>query len=1436
MRNKFTPLLISVFILLLSGISICSFAEKKHEKFVAKPFENKVFIEEHGQFTQRATENGITLPEKVKFGVENGEFYAYFSPSGLTFQFAEYKPIERKDGEDEKEKEGEKEADGPKFERVWHSVNLKFLNANPQAEVVAGEKVHEYYNYAGFNNSAQYNFVPAYKTIRYENLYPGVDAEFELPAEGGIKYKFIVQPGVTIPEIAYEFGGTENLALDSAGSLIINSLFGKLTDHAPSAYTSTSHQSIAVKYGLEGNRVKFQFSSSEVSSPEGIVIDPWITATTFPATNSAFEIQEDGAGNVVVMGSTSNYQVQKYSPTGVLIWTYVTASIFLGDIAVDVPGNVYIVGGYSAGKRQKLNSSGVQQWVFPGLSEEWRLAFDYSKTTLTVGGYFIDPGGNNLGRFDTSTGAISNEIVYGDETRGIATDCNGDMYSLHVTFGFAGVAASNMLKKTNANFTPAGSVTSGFLLAEAEPASGYAPNPLYGPNIYQGINALVVRGFYVYAFDGASIRRFDKTSLAFINSVNVPNGARMMCSGIAADYCGNIYAGTLNGIAVYDSTLTYQQTIAAPGVVYDILLSNAGNLLVCGAGFLASVDITCGVPAALSATTNTLCAGTGSLTAVPSGGIGPYTYLWQPNGQTTASINNPPAGNYPYVVSDAFCHTYAGTAVVNASPVAAFTSASTGVSNGGPNTVCAAGTIQFTDGSTVPAGTTLSRSWDFGDGSPVDVSQNPQHVYASPGTYTVKLIVTTNMGCSDSSTVPVQVYPLPFADFTAPSFCPGVQGSFTNQSSISSGTIASYTWNFGDGSATSNLPAPAHSYALSNTYHVGLAVTSANGCVHDTTITVLVNPSPIANFSTTNVCLGAPSVFTDLSSVASPATISSWAWDIGNNGSVDFTTPNPTYTFASAGTVNVLLTVVSSTGCLGDTLLPVTVFAGVTASFSATNVCQKVATVFTDQSTVTSGNIINWEWSFGDTSTSTGQSPLYTYPAAGTYQVQLRITSNEGCSDSIAKPVTVYPLPVVDFGTVPANGCVPLNVVLTDQSTIATGNNVAWNWQAGNLFSSAQQYTGFTFSAAGTYSVTLTVTSDKGCMDSLTKQITAYPLPVAGFTAVPAAGCAPLNVTLNDLSSVSTGSVVTWNWQAGTLYSSAQQNTSFNFTAVGVHNITLTVTSDKGCMDSVSKPITVYPSPVVDFEAVPASGCVPLNVALRDLSSIATGSNVAWNWQVGNLFSSAQQNTGFNFTTDGTYNVTLAVTSDMGCSSTLTRNDFIVVYANPVAEFAPNPQQAELNEPQIQFTDLSTGSPVQWNWQFGTGDGSTLQNPAYTYQHTGTYTVHLEIADQHGCTDTVSHTVDIIPAPTVFIPNAFTPNGDGNNDTWGIIANNVKYIELQVFDRLGEKVFESNNINERWDGTYRSKPLMPGVFVYQCTLVNTQDVTSHLKGSVTLLR
>src|SRR3990172_973714 len=203
------------------------------------------------------------------------------------------------------------------------------------------------------------------------------------------------------------------------------------------------------------------------------------------------------------------------------------------------------------------------------------------------------------------------------------------------------------------------------------------------------------------------LRRFNKSTLTAINSVIVPNGVNYQCSGLAADPCGNIYAGTTNSIVKYDSALTYMATIPTTGAVYDIILGSSGELLAWGEGFVGSFVTPCTTPAALTATTTTTpasCGVGGTATIAAIGGIPPYSYNWQPNSQTTITATNLAPGTYTYTVNDAFCKTFQGTVTISPIPVT--------VTNFNSTTVCVnIPPTQFTDLSTGAS----TWNWDFGD-------------------------------------------------------------------------------------------------------------------------------------------------------------------------------------------------------------------------------------------------------------------------------------------------------------------------------------------------------------------------------------------------------------------------------------------------------------------------------------------------------------------------------------------------------------------------------------------------------------------------------------------------------------------------------------------------------------------------------------------------
>ncbi|MDP1747282.1 MAG: PKD domain-containing protein, partial [Bacteroidota bacterium] len=802
-----------VFFLLFFSLSFgegwggASISAQRSKKFLTVPFENKVFIEEQGQFKKILEENKTTVSGTILFAVNNAEFKAYFTNSGITFMFSKT----------EKKKRGEEEGKGKENKQLtkWESVTMQWVNANSLMHISGNEKVKDYYTYGRYADNSQYDHVSAYKKLFYSNIYEGVDAEFELPEEGGIKYKFIVHAGFNIPVIAYQMWGIKNLYLDEKGNLNIEATLGNLIDKAPIAFTKSS-KIIPFKYSITGNLVEIITENQSLKLAEDLIIDPWTINPGMPLTNNAYDIQEDSVGNVFVNGGDDyNYLVQKYDVAGVLLWTHPTTQQYYGDIAVGNSGSVYLAEGITA-KLTKLNSLGAVVYSILEGAENWRLSFNKSKTILAMGGNFSP---NSLTKIDTVTGAMTNTVSYPSDTWAVATDCNGDIYSLHHG------ASPCILRKTDANFNPAGSLLTGYCISGYNNVHSYAT----------GFNALTISGPYLYIYDGLQLRRYLKSTLTFVNSVPVANGAVNDCSGIAFDFCGNIYVGTMSTIEKYDMSLNHDSSIVAPNAVYDIILAGNGDLLACGKAFVANFGATCPSPPQLvaSATSTNVSCNPGTATVLANGGTAPYSYVWEPGAQTTDTITGLTSGTYTYTVNDAFCqskqdsvtvlqtlplqltqgsvvkesclNSFNGSAMVHASggtgpysyswntnPVQN-SQLATGLPAGtylatvvdvdscldtlsvvitrnpdpvakfGKTTVCNNTATQFTDSSSTSAGTISTWSWNFGDASPLNTTQSPSHLYANAGNYTVTLMVYNNFGCGDTITKSVQVYYNPVA-------------------------------------------------------------------------------------------------------------------------------------------------------------------------------------------------------------------------------------------------------------------------------------------------------------------------------------------------------------------------------------------------------------------------------------------------------------------------------------------------------------------------------------------------------------------------------------------------------------------------------------------------------------------------------------------------
>jgi gliding motility-associated-like protein len=743
---------------------------------------------------------------------------------------------------------------------------------------------------------------------------------------------------------------------------------------------------------------------------------------------------------------------------------------------------------------------------------------------------------------------------------------------------------------------------------------------------------------------------------------------------------------------------------------------------------------------------------------------------------------------------------------------------------------CAAANTDFTDQSTVATGNIIQWDWDFGDGNTSN-QQNPSHTYLADGNYNVSLTVTTDQNCTDTYINAVSVYPLPVVDFTFTDDCMDDAIVFTDQSTVSSGNIAQWAWDFGDGSAPDLNQNTSHTYTTPGIKDVTLSVVTDNGCTGTTTHQVNVFPEPVADFSFTDECKGVSTTFQDLSTLSS-GTIDLWDWDL-DDGTTE-TQQNFSYLYANAGVYNVSLTVTTDNGCIDLITQPVEVFDLPVAAFSFQDVCQNTAASFTDNSTIPTGTISDWLWDFGDLQTSILQDPTHNYSPDGTYTVTLTVSSGAGCSSQLQQDIVIFSVPVADFTN--TTSCEGYSTDFTDQSSVTNANIVDWDWSFGDGNTSVQQNPSHNYVGFGVYNTTLTVTTDDGCVNTVTQAVTVYASPVPDFTATDV--CHNLVTDFTNISTIGQGAITNTDWDFDDTQTSAQNSPQHTYALPDTYNVTLVTTTDNGCTEQVTKPVTVFPLPVVTFISNFTEGCEPLRISFFDQSTILPTDILAqWNWRFGDGNSSTQQNPVAVYTQEGLYDVTVTVTSGNGCSTTLTIADMITVWPKPVAGYSYDPMRVSILEPMITFTDESSGA-TEWFWDFGDANNSTEQNTIHHYRDTGNYSVEQRVFNDFGCSDTVFHTVIIDPDFIFYIPNSFTPNNDGTNETftgYGLFFYDFK---MRIYNRWGEQVFTSDDYLQPWNGRQDNIGIdqKQDVYVYVITLKTQSGEPKEFRGKVTLYR
>lgn len=756
------------------------------------------------------------------------------------------------------------------------------------------------------------------------------------------------------------------------------------------------------------------------------------------------------------------------------------------------------------------------------------------------------------------------------------------------------------------------------------------------------------------------------------------------------------------------------------------------------------------------------------------------TYLWYWNfGEPSSGVNNTSnlknpvhkyatAGSYLvkyYNITTAGCigAEFDTTITVTDVPSAKF---------GMSSPICAGVPVTFSDTSIAYAPGVLTKwKWDFGDGFKItrNNGSDTTHIY-NPWNPNVSdtLWVLTQTGCTSPPFVRnFKVNPNPVPNFNLPAgVClPWDSAHFIDATTIPDNTTPfTYAWDFGDpGSGANNASAlqnPVHYYASPGSYNIKLTATSAAGCVHDTTKTLVnIYPQAHADFTVQpENCLNTATIFTD-NSTGNGNAIAQYFWDFGD-GSPISNVVSPSHTYLTAGTKTIKHWVRTNVTCYSDTMTKTVIINQLpTANFSSTGPFCAAGTIsFTDLSVANSGNVVGWGWAFGDAATGNAQNPTHTYAVANTYNVTLVVNTDKGCtSPMVTIPVTIHPLPVAAFTHTPV--CLPFGITnFTNGSSVGDGTALSFAWDfgdppSGGLNTSTATNPSHYYSGTGPFTTQLTVTSAPGCIGTASQQITdVYAQPHANFTVNPE-NC------LNDVTSFTsnaTGSgntITEYHWDFGDASGSTSQNPTHTYATPGTKTVKHWVVNDKGCYsDTTTQTVVINPLPTGNFNFITPS-CETRVISFTDASVANVGTLSTWTWDFddptsGAANTSSLQNPTHTFATARTYNVKLTVTNSKNCTSTIFTKA-VTINARPKAGFII--PEVCLSDTYAQFNDTSKvagGTITNWNWNFGDpGSGaantSTLQNPQHSYTAVGNYNVQLIVTSNNGCKDTIVQVLTI---------------------------------------------------------------------------------------------
>jgi gliding motility-associated-like protein len=622
-----------------------------------------------------------------------------------------------------------------------------------------------------------------------------------------------------------------------------------------------------------------------------------------------------------------------------------------------------------------------------------------------------------------------------------------------------------------------------------------------------------------------------------------------------------------------------------------------------------------------------------------------------------------------------------------------------------------------------------------------------------------------------------------------------------------------------------------------------LKITERSGCVYVDTLNVVGYPLPFANYTVSDsiLCFNQNKSIKFTNLATSIDSVVAHKWNFGDVKITDTSRIVP-HLYSQTGTYTTHLTVRTYRGCEHDTTLRIRILKAPKADFTLSDTVACLNTNNFDlvnTSTTDTGKIISTKWLFSDKlSVLDKDSVSKKFATAGTQTLVLKVTNLLGCADSLIKKVEVKKTPLVDFTSSAFSNCFrSQNFEFKYLPNVNNDSIVKKTWYYGS--DSAKQLnslSGIQFPGIGAYPIQLKLESTAGCIAVLKKIVNVNPNPNALIIVDDSIQCQSTNVfNFSSNSTISAGKINLYDWNFGDASrTNLQQPFPKTYSTPQTYSVVLKIVSDSACSDSAQLNLQVLANPKLNTPIAKAA-CLNDSVIFSVSPAPGSGSIANYTWSFGDGNTGQNQNTKHLYTLAGSYKAKVLANNSLNCTDSAFVNFKIV--ENPKADYVFVHYKRDPSGIRFLFLDRSSKA-TNWQWQFGTTGSSILQDPDYYFTDTGTVKIKLIVSNQNICFDTIERLLPILEQIDFFFPNVFTPNNNGLNEGFGLSPtqyNLVKDYRLQVFNRWGEKLFESNDKTVEWL-VADDKNILQGVYIYKAAIRDIYNVYHDVKGVVEVIR